>query len=137
MHAEGRVGAIVLRKYPRSLESVFNSDEPRLDKEQIMADVRAALEHLHALGYIHNDINPSNVLLDEEDRAVLVDFGITGKTGEAKDPHLGTPFWSQKSGTSHSGNDWFSLDLLQRWMNGQRPGDESWPVPYSIIDYDT
>jgi serine/threonine protein kinase len=81
--------------------------------------------------------NPSNVLLDEEDRAVLVDFGITGKTGEAKDPHLGTPFWSQKSGTSHPGNDWFSLDLLQRWMNGQRPGDESWPVPYSIIDYDT
>jgi hypothetical protein len=57
MREEGRVGAIVLRKYPRSLESVFNSDKPRLDKEQIMADVRAALEHLHALGYIHNDIN--------------------------------------------------------------------------------
>jgi serine/threonine protein kinase len=112
MQEEGRVGAIVLCKYLRSLESVLNSDKPWQDKEQIMADVRAVLEHLHLLGYVHNDINPSNVLLDEEDRVVLVDFEITGKMGEAKDPHLGMPFWAQKSITSQLENNWFSLDLL-------------------------
>ena len=37
--------------------------------------VLLALGHVHALGIIHADVKPSNVLIDDNDHAVLTDFG--------------------------------------------------------------
>lgn len=42
----------------------------------IVAQVAAGLEAAHQAGIIHRDLKPGNVMLDEDDRAVLVDFGI-------------------------------------------------------------
>ena len=36
--------------------------------------IEAGLKHLHSLGLVHNDINPSNIMLDEDDEAVIIDF---------------------------------------------------------------
>jgi serine/threonine protein kinase len=40
----------------------------------------AGLGHAHALGVLHRDIKPGNLLLDDELRAVLSDFGIAEDT---------------------------------------------------------
>jgi eukaryotic-like serine/threonine-protein kinase len=40
----------------------------------------AGLGHAHALGVLHRDIKPGNLLLDREGRAVLSDFGIAEDT---------------------------------------------------------
>ena len=40
----------------------------------------AGLAHAHALGVLHRDIKPGNLLLDAEERAVLSDFGIAEDT---------------------------------------------------------
>jgi len=45
---------------------------------QILCDVLRGLEHLHARGIIHNDIKPSNILLDDYHHGILADFGIAG-----------------------------------------------------------
>jgi serine/threonine protein kinase len=50
-----------------------------------LAIVRAACDaasHLHANGWVHGDINPSNLIVDG-DRTMLVDLGVSRKIGEA------------------------------------------------------
>jgi serine/threonine-protein kinase 11 len=42
----------------------------------ILKQVTGALKYLHSAGYIHQDIKPSNILIDADGRAMLADFGV-------------------------------------------------------------
>ena len=42
-----------------------------------MSQVFQALEVLHSVGYIHNDIKPANIMLDMNLDATLIDLGFT------------------------------------------------------------
>lgn len=44
-----------------------------------LAQVSAALAHMHQLGYVHLDITPQNIFLTEDGDAKLIDFGIAQK----------------------------------------------------------
>jgi tetratricopeptide (TPR) repeat protein len=64
----------------------------------ILRHVAGALAHAHAQGIVHRDIKPENILLDEEGRAYLTDFGIArdlhgelGTTISRDGQILGTP----------------------------------------------
>ncbi|MBO0678320.1 serine/threonine protein kinase [Mycolicibacterium sp. S2-37] len=48
----------------------------------IIAQVAAALDAAHADGLVHRDIKPENVLLNADDFAYLVDFGIAHTGGD-------------------------------------------------------
>ncbi|MEO8700130.1 MAG: serine/threonine-protein kinase [Kofleriaceae bacterium] len=55
-----------------------------LPRARALAIVRAACDaaaHLHAHGWIHGDINPSNLIVDGE-HVVLVDLGVSRRSGE-------------------------------------------------------
>lgn len=44
---------------------------------QAMIDVLRGLEYLHERNLLHNDIKPSNILLGQDSRAILTDYGIS------------------------------------------------------------
>ncbi|MBI2920569.1 MAG: serine/threonine protein kinase [Planctomycetes bacterium] len=71
-------------------------DAPLTRKLGWVRDAARALEFAHAQGIVHRDMKPSNVMIDPDGRAFLLDFGIArplrrGATVTQTDMLVGTP----------------------------------------------
>ncbi|HKU36772.1 MAG TPA: protein kinase, partial [Polyangiales bacterium] len=47
-----------------------------------LLQLMAAVESIHAAGYLHCDLKPSNVLVEPSGRVVVLDFGLITRDGE-------------------------------------------------------
>lgn len=43
---------------------------------EILVDLSKGLSHIHSHGVVHRDLKPSNILIDENGRCIITDFGI-------------------------------------------------------------
>src|ERR1700752_4980892 len=50
----------------------------------IIEQVAKALHAAHKVGLVHRDVKPSNILLDEDDFAYLIDFGIARAAADTR-----------------------------------------------------
>ncbi|MFF4237289.1 serine/threonine-protein kinase [Actinomadura geliboluensis] len=69
----------------RSLQEIVDEDGP-LPPGRVAAigrQIAGALRAAHAIGILHRDVKPANVLVAADDRAVLTDFGIAQLAGDA------------------------------------------------------
>jgi serine/threonine-protein kinase len=48
----------------------------RFDCDQLARELLDALSHIHAVGILHRDVKPANVIVEPEGTAKLIDFGI-------------------------------------------------------------
>jgi serine/threonine protein kinase len=108
-----------------TLEELFARDA--LDRDTIVAvaaQVASALAALHAAGFVHCDVKPSNVIVLHEDgrdgrpRIKLIDYGIAHRIGEALPGELGlagTPAYmapEQWRGAPGPASDVYSLGCM-------------------------
>ncbi|HVG62430.1 MAG TPA: serine/threonine-protein kinase [Hyalangium sp.] len=77
---------------------------------RVLAQVLRALEALHAMGGVHRDVKGSNVLVTEEGRAVLTDFGLGTYRGASvltrQAEPLGTPRYLSPQALLHREKYW-------------------------------
>ncbi|ARG71753.1 serine/threonine protein kinase [Mycobacterium kansasii] len=67
----------------RDLQSVLSRGPlPPMRAVRIIEQVAKALHAAHRDGLLHRDVKPSNILLDADDFAYLIDFGIARAAGE-------------------------------------------------------
>jgi serine/threonine-protein kinase len=69
----------------QTLKQIIAADAPFHpdDIAELMQQVGAALDDAHARGYVHRDVKPGNILIDEHGRARVVDFGIAKGLADA------------------------------------------------------
>jgi serine/threonine protein kinase len=64
-----------------SLRSVLEAGEVAWERgKRWLTEIADALAHLHRIGIVHRDLKPENVVIDDADRARLLDFGISAPT---------------------------------------------------------
>ncbi len=113
-----------------ALEWVRPSEEG-FDEERVRALLRQLAEglgFLHAAGKLHRDIKPSNVMVAEDGRVVLLDFGLVADLAEGTlhGPGAGTPRYmapEQAAGLPLGpAADWYAVGvMLHEALTGHVP----------------
>ncbi|MCS6797331.1 MAG: serine/threonine protein kinase [Myxococcota bacterium] len=142
-----RVGPYLVMEYVagRTLKQWLRERGP-LEPElvlRLVEQVGEGIDHAHAAGVLHRDIKPDNLLITDEGRVKLADFGVARLPDAAltrEGQFLGTPCYAAPETLSQGrygpSSDLFSLAaVLYEAVSGERafPGDEAATVVHRVL----
>jgi hypothetical protein len=82
--------------------------------------ITEGLEYIHGQGYVHGNLKPSNILLDQEGRPLLTDFGLATQPGAPPNPYMSPE--QVQGGPVDGRSDVYALGvLLYEMLIGQPP----------------
>ncbi|MFO1004122.1 MAG: protein kinase [Planctomycetaceae bacterium] len=121
---------------------------PHVNVARLLIDVAQALDHVHRARIVHRDIKPANILVGDNGRIFVADFGLALRdepvSGDAEGL-AGTPSYmspEQVRGEGHridGRSDQFSLGVVMyEMLTGEKPfsGGASHDVLYRILTRD-
>jgi len=130
-----------------SLGRIMSSGQRRLPMAKALGlalEVAEALDYAHSQGVIHRDIKPANILITEEGRAKVTDFGIARLKHAVPKQNgqvVGTPAYmapEQWAGGEADGrSDLFSLGVvLYSMLTGFRPfqGNSAQTLCFKVLN---
>jgi len=127
------------REDPSQMAVAFGRDFLR-ESARVVRDAARGLGAAHAEGIVHRDIKPSNVLLADNGRVVLADFGLARDLEAAAltrtGTMLGTPYYMSperfRAGLPTPAGDVYALGaVLYECATGGRPFEA--PTPESLM----
>ncbi len=109
---DGRVRGLCFVKYPATLRQKLKDGTP-FDKDLCLLGIQEGVDHLHGLGLIHNDLKPSNIMMDG-DKSIIIDFDSCKREGDRLGPKAGTVSWAKDgSGFARRENDFYSISKIR------------------------
>lgn len=125
-HADGRWALVMERVEGRTLETLLAVGQPRdlASRRRIARGVRTGVEALHAVGLVHGDLSPANIVVRPDGTPVVVDLV------DPVDGMVGTAQWSS-GGTGGSRGDLDSVALVARALGvgGDEDGEDGVASP--------
>ena len=119
----GHSKAKIVFEYVAGVESLEYARTAKMsDLKRISAQLFLAVEHLHYLKFIHADLKPHNVLIDESGNVKLIDFGFStqlpyGKTSQGTHFTMAPELHEKVPGLIHEGIDWWAYgSTIAMWF---------------------
>jgi serine/threonine protein kinase len=123
MIKRGRVVGLVLDRHPMTLKQRLQKGARNFDIENCFRKITSAARHLHLLGLAHNDFTPMNIMIDECDTPIVIDYGSCRPFGSTLITG-GTPGWIDEDFTiSEQKHDEVGLRKIRAWLEETREKD--------------
>lgn len=127
-HDPQRIEGLALKKLPFDLfQAVRKNFE--FDRQKMYDTIESVVHYLHTeFSLVHNDLHPGNIMLDENYKPYLIDFGHTFPNGTTKPLYLpGTPHWTNREAEEAKfENDELSLKHINRFVFTGKTPTQTW-----------
>ena len=103
-----------------------------MDRDVIVSGIAKGLQFLHdTLGLVHNDINPTNIMPNDQGHPVIIDFDSCAPIGQ--DMGRGTFGWVREPAprTCTVESDEYALLLIAQYLDG-KVDNEGFPLPLDV-----
>ncbi|MFM2630575.1 AarF/UbiB family protein [Vibrio chagasii] len=99
---------------------------------QFISSLETAINQIHRPGFVHGDLKPSNIIMSEQGRAHLIDFGFVTQMGTDREKlrfNSYTPRYSREHTITSKLDDWFALAVILEELSDVR----SLPSRYQLL----
>ena len=130
----------------KTLDETYKSMGKLWNNEEIITlalEICEVLEYLHCHSVIFRDLKPQNIIINEQGKPVLIDFGIARhfKPGQTKDTiNIGTVGYAapeqygKKGGGSDRRTDIYALGVIMNYLaTGEDPLEKEEPFKFSTV----